>query len=262
MMIEDRTASALLGVLQELSRTSWAEFDLSDVLVGVCVDCTGLTGVSGVAVHQAAAPDKTAFSGSDVGEFVAMQRQMRADPTSAPPEQNPYFFDPTTVLEKEALARLARKLDFRSCTLIAIEQGTHLMGWLQAFCYGPGNPSSTTLDALHSVAGALATTMRNVQLHREMTGLTVQLSQALQSRVPIEQAKGILAERKGVSVNQAFGVLRAHARRNRISLRNAADAVLAGASLETSMDVPVRHLTATANPTNQQKHIARIRKRA
>jgi len=58
--------------------------------------------------------------------------------------------------------------------------------------------------------------------------LAEQLQGALNSRVLIEQAKGVLAERSGLQVDQAFTVLRAHARRNGVSLGTVAAEVVAG----------------------------------
>jgi len=45
-----------------------------------------------------------------------------------------------------------------------------------------------------------------------------QLEQALQSRVAIEQAKGIVAERYGMNVEEAFQLIRRAARTNRMKL--------------------------------------------
>lgn len=53
-----------------------------------------------------------------------------------------------------------------------------------------------------------------------------QLQHALDSRVVIEQAKGVLASHLGCSVDHAFAVLRDHARRNRESLRAVAQAIV------------------------------------
>ena len=53
-----------------------------------------------------------------------------------------------------------------------------------------------------------------------------QLQEALESRVVIEQAKGILANELGCTVDQAFEVLRDHARRNSVALRSVAHAVV------------------------------------
>jgi response regulator NasT len=50
---------------------------------------------------------------------------------------------------------------------------------------------------------------------------------ALGRRVIIEQAKGILMERRGVSADAAFASLREHARNTNTTVLNAADAVVA-----------------------------------
>ena len=56
--------------------------------------------------------------------------------------------------------------------------------------------------------------------------LNDQLETALTSRVVIEQAKGMLAERRGTSVEEAFQVLRRHARDHNASLQDVAAAVV------------------------------------
>jgi GAF domain-containing protein len=53
-----------------------------------------------------------------------------------------------------------------------------------------------------------------------------QLREALESRIIIEQAKGILAAEGDCSVDRAFEVLRAHARRHGASLRSVSHAVV------------------------------------
>ena len=47
---------------------------------------------------------------------------------------------------------------------------------------------------------------------------TIQLQTALETRIVIEQAKGILAERLGIEVEEAFDVLRAAARSNSVKI--------------------------------------------
>ena len=64
-------------------------------------------------------------------------------------------------------------------------------------------------------------------LNRDLLERTRQLQAALDSRVAIEQAKGVLAERYGVEVGAAFELLRRAARANRLKLRELAAAVVA-----------------------------------
>jgi GAF domain-containing protein len=53
-----------------------------------------------------------------------------------------------------------------------------------------------------------------------------QLREALHSRIVIEQAKGVLAAERHISVDEAFEVLRRHARSHAVSLRSVAEAVV------------------------------------
>ena len=55
-----------------------------------------------------------------------------------------------------------------------------------------------------------------------------QLQYALHSRVVIEQAKGMLAERLDVTINEAFELLRRHARSHNAKLHDVAREVLSG----------------------------------
>jgi GAF domain-containing protein len=69
----------------------------------------------------------------------------------------------------------------------------------------------------------------------EQTVLSEQLQTALHSRVLIEQAKGVMAARAGVSVNEAFTALRAHARENRLALPEVAAGVVDGSITEKTL---------------------------
>ena len=64
-------------------------------------------------------------------------------------------------------------------------------------------------------------------LARSLFERNAQLQHALESRVVIEQAKGVLAERLAVSPDEAFELLRSAARSNRLRLRDLAAAVVA-----------------------------------
>jgi GAF domain-containing protein len=60
------------------------------------------------------------------------------------------------------------------------------------------------------------------------TQLAEQLQHALSSRVAIEQAKGVLAERSNVGMDEAFGALRGYARTHNLKLTDVALAIVRG----------------------------------
>ncbi|PPK97938.1 GAF domain-containing protein [Kineococcus xinjiangensis] len=66
---------------------------------------------------------------------------------------------------------------------------------------------------------------------REQEVVAQQLQMALSSRIVIEQAKGVLAERYGLGVEESFGVLRTHARRTGQRLTDVARSVAVGGEL-------------------------------
>jgi hypothetical protein len=68
-------------------------------------------------------------------------------------------------------------------------------------------------DASAAVGRLLAVTEATMERRAQLEG-------ALRSRVAIEQAKGIVAERHGLDVEEAFVVIRRAARANRVKLHD------------------------------------------
>ena len=71
--------------------------------------------------------------------------------------------------------------------------------------------------------------------------LTEQLQSALNSRVVIEQAKGVLAQLHDMTVSEAFELLRTHARRTRQRLVDVASAVVADSGAVLDLTRRRRH---------------------
>jgi hypothetical protein len=67
---------------------------------------------------------------------------------------------------------------------------------------------------------ASAAVARLLSVTQAAYGRRAQLEHALQSRVAIEQAKGIVAERYGLGVEEAFELIRRAARTNRMKLHD------------------------------------------
>jgi AmiR/NasT family two-component response regulator len=82
------------------------------------------------------------------------------------------------------------------------------------------------LGTAQMLADVTVSYLANSRAFAETSRLAEQLQQALDSRVVIEQAKGMLAERHGVEVTEAFDRLRSHARGRGLRLRDVAIGVL------------------------------------
>jgi len=80
-------------------------------------------------------------------------------------------------------------------------------------------------DFNERVLGVLAVARDAANL-RQQQRLSGQLQKALHSRIVIEQAKGITAQRRGVTIDQAYQLIRAHARSCNASLRVVAEAIV------------------------------------
>ena len=85
-------------------------------------------------------------------------------------------------------------------------------------------------DVIAARAFADLATLSIVQ-HRdtaEAHSLNEQLAGALSSRVAIEQAKGVISERAGVDMAEAFARLRSYARNSNLRLTDVAEAAVDG----------------------------------
>jgi AmiR/NasT family two-component response regulator len=70
---------------------------------------------------------------------------------------------------------------------------------------------------------------------RDHETLIDQLQTALNSRIIVEQAKGVLAERRGITPSDAFTLLRQYARNHHHRLTELATAVVDGSATATEL---------------------------
>lgn len=98
------------------------------------------------------------------------------------------------------------------------------------------------LEVLQALADAAGVALVRARELAEARGRADQLQEALDSRVLIEQAKGVLAERLAVPVDQAFALLRRQARSSNRRLVSVAQAVVSGAGVHALTAPPRRQV--------------------
>jgi AmiR/NasT family two-component response regulator len=84
---------------------------------------------------------------------------------------------------------------------------------------------SLTVGSVEEATAAISRLLAVTQATYERRA---QLEHALQSRVAIEQAKGIVAERFGIGLDEAFQLIRRAARTHRIKLHDLVHAIKPG----------------------------------
>jgi GAF domain-containing protein len=101
-----------------------------------------------------------------------------------------------------------------------------VIGAVNLFSAEPGPLDSEDVELGQALADVATIGILHERAARRSEEITSQLQGALNSRILIEQAKGVLAQRTGVSVDEAFTILRGHARRTNSKLTEIAHAVV------------------------------------
>jgi GAF domain-containing protein len=110
----------------------------------------------------------------------------------------------------------ARRTGFASVHALPMRLRDEVIGALNLFHTQPVALTEPTLALAQALADVATIGLLQERVIRRGEVLAGQLQSALNSRVLIEQAKGVIAERKGINVGEAFTLLRQTARhRNR-----------------------------------------------
>jgi transcriptional regulator with GAF, ATPase, and Fis domain len=122
----------------------------------------------------------------------------------------------------------ARQSGFVRTHAIPLRLRQRVIGALNLFQEQPGLLDSADQLLARGLAdiSTIAILQQRTVHHSQLE--SVQLQTALDTRIVVEQAKGILAERWHTSVDDAFAVLRAHARRHHLQITGLARRVIDG----------------------------------
>jgi GAF domain-containing protein len=125
-------------------------------------------------------------------------------------------------------APAAMRAGFASVHAVPMRAHGQTIGALNLFRSRPGRLAEPDVPVSQGMADIAAIGLLNERRARETYDTVSQLQRALQSRVVIEQAKGLLAERLQVTMDEAFARLRGYARGHSRRLSEVADELIAG----------------------------------
>ena len=221
----------------ELADTLVDDFDVVDFLHQVTVRCAQVLGVSAAGVlltDQRGALRVVAASTEQTRLLELLQLQTDQGPC---PESF-HTGRPISVADVSAeagrwprFAEEARRFGIASVHALPMRLRTEVIGTLNLFGARPGALDEGTLrlgQALADVATIGLLQARSIRLRET---LAEQLQTALNSRIVIEQAKGVVAERRNLDMDQSFALLRDTARSSNRRLSELARAVVDGSEI-------------------------------
>jgi transcriptional regulator with GAF, ATPase, and Fis domain len=122
----------------------------------------------------------------------------------------------------------AEQAGYASAHALPMRLRGQIIGTLNLFRAQPGELEEPSLRLGQALADVATISLLQQRSRHDTQVLASQLQNALTSRIVIEQAKGILAERRGVDLDTAFSTLRGHARDNNQRLADVARSIAEG----------------------------------
>ena len=220
--------------LVEMADTLVDDYDVVDLLTGLADRCVNLLGVSAAGVMLASPAGSLGLvaSSSEAMRLLELfELQAQEGPCLDAFRTGQHIGHENLQAGAgrwPSFSAAARKAGFASASALPLRLREATLGALNLLSITP-TPMAEA-DVIVARAFADLATLSIVQ-HRaaaEAQRLNEQLSAALTSRVVIEQAKGVISERAGVDLAEAFSRLRAYARNHNLRLTDVAQAAIDG----------------------------------
>ena len=135
-------------------------------------------------------------------------------------------------------APAAQEAGFAAVQALPMRLREHIIGALNLFRATPGSFDQADMRVGQALADVATISLLNERSLRRSETLNEQLQTALNSRVTLEQAKGKLAERMQLDMDQAFSVLRRYARTRNVRLSDLARAFVDGSEALPGLEEP------------------------
>jgi GAF domain-containing protein len=135
----------------------------------------------------------------------------------------------------------AIKQGFLSVHATPLRLRGQIIGTMNLFSTHTGELNSADIAVAQALADVATIGILQERTIKSSSIVTAQLQHALDSRILIEQAKGVLAATSGMSMNDAFIAIRAHARNNNLTLAKVANGIIA-----RTLDVTTSTSTSTS----------------
>lgn len=222
--MNDVAQRRLLETFARLADTLVDDYDVVDLLQMLVDTCRDLldTTAAGILLADARGELELIASTSEAGRLVEMMQlsaeagpcieSVRSGRTVSVPE----IAD--TGDEWRQFREAALDQGFRAMDALPLRLRDTTIGTLNLLRATPGAAPADDILVAQAFADVATIGILHERSIRESAVLSRQLQAALNSRIVIEQAKGVVSHTKGVSIDEAFTLMRAYARSNNMGL--------------------------------------------
>jgi len=223
-------AERVSGAFVKLTDTLVADYDVLDLLHTLVEEAVGLLDITaaGLVLADPSGELQVLASTSEESRLVeVLQLQAGEGPcVECYATGNAVTVDDIRVLDRwPAFKAEALSLGFRSVHAVPMHVQGRTVGAMGLFGSTPGSLSGEDAAIGQALADVATLSFMQERAIREAAVVNEQLQQALNSRVLIEQAKGVIAHTSGVDMEEAFRLLRNHARAHNEALHETASRI-------------------------------------
>jgi GAF domain-containing protein len=226
--------SDVVHSLVEMADTLVDDYDVIDMLTGLTDRCVSLLGVSAAGVMLAAPAGGLGLVASS-SEAMRLLELFELQAAEGPCLDAFRTGEPVAQENLQAgsgswpqFSTAAVEVGFRSALALPLRLREVTLGALNLLRASSDPVPEADIIVARAFADLAALSISQYRATAEAQRLTEQLSAALASRVVIEQAKGVISERAGIDLAEAFARLRAYARNSNLRLTDVAQAAVDG----------------------------------
>ncbi|GIG54336.1 GAF and ANTAR domain-containing protein [Demequina activiva] len=226
---EQRISAAFVAAADTLT----AEFDEVELLHTVLQDCVEILGMKAGGLLLADADGKLQLltsTGSAAAFVEVMQLGADAGPCIDCYDRGERVSVSDIEGERERwpeFSRAAVAQGFRSALATPMRLRGRVIGSMNLFGEHTGHVSDRDAALAQALADVATIGLLQERLVREGKMIEEQLQRALDTRVAIEQAKGVIAGSLSVSMDEAFGLMRTYSRDRNLTLHGVAQSLSA-----------------------------------
>lgn len=223
-----------IRTLVELADTLVDDFDVVDLLTLLSDRCVEVLDVSaaGIMLVSPEGDLRVIASSSEAMRIVELfELQTDEGPCVDCYREGALIMNPDLVASGGRWPRfspVALESGFRSAHALPMRLRGAVIGALNLFRADTGHLEEQDVLAAQALADVATIAILQHRVGLQAHLVNEQLNEALNSRIVIEQAKGVIAERAGIDTDEAFQRLRHHARSNNLRLADVAREVAGG----------------------------------